>query len=149
MPSDYKTWVPWLKKMIVNGYVSQGDRGELISRVLLLIARDLAHEEEKQRIAASNEGRRLTITQECQLPGHEPVRVCDFLKHFVGEANWNVVENAKPINMTSANPNSKTLAGFLGDRAVVDFSCFGMAKGNSVFTYEGMVRALCQGAAGL
>jgi hypothetical protein len=143
MPSDHNTWVSWLKKMIVNDYVSRGDRGELVSRVLLTIARDLARKEGEERIAARNQGQDLSPTPESELPGHEPVRVCDFLKNFVGEDNWDIVANSKPNNMSSEHPDSKTLKAFLGDRAVIDFSCFGIAKDISVFTYEGMVMSGC------
>jgi hypothetical protein len=143
MPSNYQTWVSWLKEMIVSDYVSKGDRGELISRVLLTIARDLAHKEEMNRINA-NERRPKPLGLNSSLPGHESVRVCDFLKYFIGENEWDRVANAKPTNI--ASENGETLGDFLGERAVVDFTCFGVAKDDSAFTYQGMVQALCQGA---
>jgi hypothetical protein len=144
MPSNYKTWVLWLKEMIVSDYVSKGDRGELISRVLLTIARDLAHKEEMDRIKANEGSPRPPLGLNSCLTGHEPVRVCDFLKYFVGENEWDRVANAKPTNI--AKEDGQTLQDFLGELAVVDFTCFGVAKDDSAFTYQGMVQALCQGA---
>jgi hypothetical protein len=75
------------------------------------------------------------------------VPLCDFLKHFVGHEEWDVVADARPVNMCEDDTNSKTLKDFLGERAVVDFTCFGVAQDDHAFTYEGMVIALCQGAA--
>jgi hypothetical protein len=139
-------WVRWLRDMIVADYVSRGDRGELISRVLLTMARDLAHKEEMERIQ-TRESQEPDLTSDSILPGHEPVPLCDFLRHFVGHEEWDVVADARPVNMCKDDINSKTLKDFLGERAVVDFTCFGVAQDDHAFTYEGMVIALCQGAA--
>jgi len=145
MPADYNKWVSWLKDMVFSDYVSRGDRGELISRVLLTIARDLAWRDKMERISAKKRRQAVNYTLESVLPGHEPVSVCDFLKYFVGKKEWETVANTKPMNI--ASNDSQTLKDFLGERAVVDFTCFGMAKDDSAFGYEGMMRALCQGAA--
>jgi hypothetical protein len=139
-------WVQWLREMIVADYVSRGDRGELISRVLLTMARDLAHKEEMERIQIC-ESQEPNLTLESVLRGHEPVLLCDFLKHFVSHDEWDVVADARPVNMCEDDTNSKTLKDFLGDRAVIEFTCFGVAQDDHAFTYEGMVIALCQGAA--
>jgi len=139
-------WVQWLREMIVADYVSRGDCGELISRVLLTMARDLAHKEEMERIRTC-ESQEPNLTLESVPPGHEPVLLCDFLKHFVGHDEWDVVAGARPVSMCEDDTNSKTLKDFLGDRAVVDFTCFGVAHDDHAFTYEGMVIALCQDAA--
>ena len=146
MPVDYNTWVSWLKDMVISDYISRGDRGELISRVLLTIARDLAwRDDEMKRIQDKKHRSARKLTLDSVLPGHEPVSVCDFLKYFVGEIAWENVAKAKPINI--ASDESQTLKDFLGERAVVDFTCFGIAMDDSPFKYEGMVKALCQGAA--
>ena len=131
MPRDYKKWVSWLKDMVASDYISRGDRGELISRVLLTIACGLAWGEETEKTSAKKRRQAVNYTLESVLPGHEPVRVRTFLKYFVGEKEWDAVANAKPMNM--ASDDSQTLKDFLGERAVVDFTCFGMAKDESMF----------------
>jgi hypothetical protein len=114
MPPDYNTWVSCLKTMIANDYVSRGDRGELISRVLLTIAHDLARQDEMNRIDPAET---LDPTLESVLPRHEPVLVCDFLRHFVGERERETVANARPFNMAADDPESRTLKDFLGEYA--------------------------------
>jgi hypothetical protein len=145
MPPDPKTWVSWLKDMVASDYISRGDRGELISRVLLTIARDRAWADERERTLAKKRHHAVNYTLELVLLGHEPVLVCDFLKYFVREKAWEVVANAKPMNI--ASDDLQTLKDFLGKRAVVDFTCFGVAKDESMFEYKDMLRVLCQGAA--
>jgi len=83
MPVDYNTWVSWLKDMVISDYISRGDRGELISRVLLTIARDLAWRDDEMKWIQDKKHRSTwKLTLESVLPGHEPVSVCNFLKYY-------------------------------------------------------------------
>jgi hypothetical protein len=101
---------------------SQGECGELIFYALLTIACDHTYGEEMEHIKACYK-----LTLDSVLLGHEPVLICAFLKHFVGEQEWDIVANAKPINIYSDNANLKTVKDFLGEQAMVDFTCFMVA----------------------
>lgn len=105
-----------------SGWISKCKRGELLARLLLIMAHDAVLRTTEEAKLRLTEGR--PIRGSNSLPYHRPLRVVDFLKQLLHTSHHTVVLGAKPVGPSEGD--QQTLEDAYKD-AYVTFSHFGRA----------------------
>ncbi|KAG6825825.1 hypothetical protein H0H92_002298 [Tricholoma furcatifolium] len=125
----YKTKLPGLlNKWLASGLISKGDRGELVARLLLTLAHDLA----VLNILETSD----TVKFSRKIP------VVDFLSALISPQYVGQVLNATPCNLKS---DTRLLDAF--QDAFVHFTHFVKGDDNSIVTDEACMIFMARGAA--
>lgn len=129
---NQKTDIPhFLLQQHELGFISKGDRGELVARLLLTLAHDAA-------ILAKK------ITDAVRFS--TPILLVDFLGAFLAPPHYEAVMNSTPTNIKSGDVNSVVFSEAFKD-AVIHFTHFGKAGDDSLLNDEGAWMAFARGMA--